>query len=194
MSVQSIIRVIALGALVFIGSVAAAAADAGIKFGPTFADFNSDAFDFDNRIGWHGGVFFGGNRSGVLGLQGEINWIRKRTTFGIEGDEIRLDYLQFPALLRLNVGTDSAAGFALYGFGGPALDIKIADEIEGFTLVDDGFEGTDVSLVLGGGIEVAYLIVEGRYTKGLRRVNKNFSDFTEIKTQAFTILFGIRFD
>ena len=64
----------------------------------------------------------------------------------------------------------------MYGIVGPGIELKIADEIEGFTL-DDGFEGADVSLVFGGGIEVARIIVEGRYEKGLRRINKNFSDF-----------------
>ena len=75
---------------------------------------------------------------------------------------------------------------------GPPFELKIADEIQGITL-DDGFEGADVSLVFGGGFEVARIIVEGRYEKGLRRINNIFSDFTEIKKQAFTILFGLRF-
>ena len=95
-------------------------------------------------------------------------------------------------LLRLNAGTNSTSGFVVYGIAGPALELKVADEIEGVTL-DDGFEGADVSLVFGGGIEFARIIVEGRYEKGLRRINNTFIDFTEIKKQAFTILFGVRF-
>jgi hypothetical protein len=192
MNVRSIARV-ALAVFILCGFASTASADAGIKFGPTFADFSSDVLDFHNRTGVSGGIFFGGNRSGVVGLQGEINWIRKRTAFGIEGRDIRIDYLQVPVLLRLNAGTDSANGFTLYGIGGPAVDIKIADEVEGITL-DDGFEGVDVSLVFGGGIEVARIIIEGRYTKGFRRINKLFEDFTEVKSEAFTILFGIRFN
>jgi hypothetical protein len=47
--------------------------------------------------------------------------------------------------------------------------------------------------VFGGGFEVARIIVEGRYDKGFRRINKRFSELTEIKTEAFTILFGLRF-
>ena len=97
---------------------------------------------------------------------------------------------------RCCCGSTSATihrAFAVYGIAGPAVDIKIADEVEGITL-DDGFEGVDVSLVFGGGIEVARIIVEGRYTKGFRRINKLFEDFTEVKSQAFTILFGVRFN
>ena len=56
-----------------------------------------------------------------------------------------------------------------------------------------GFEGTDVSLAFGGGFEVAHIIIEGRYEKGFRRINKTFSGLDEIKKQSFTILFGVRF-
>lgn len=193
MRFRSVARVAALAVLAITASASVAAADGGIKFGPTFAKFSSESLDFKNRTGVHAGIFFGGNRSGVFGLQGEINWIRKRTETEPSGQAIRIDYLQVPVLLRLNVGTDSPSGFAVYGIAGPALDIKIADEIEGIT-IDDGFEGADVSLVFGGGVEVARIIVEGRFEKGLRRINKNFIDFAEIKKQAFTILFGVRFN
>jgi hypothetical protein len=190
--IRSIARLSALAVLAFIASSSPAAAQgAGIKFGPTFATFSSDALDFDNRTGIHAGLFVGGSRDRVVGLQTEFNWLRKNTETEA-GQEIRIDYFQVPVLLRLNAGSGSANGFAVYGIAGPAIELKIADDIQGITL-DDGFEGADVSLVFGGGIEVVRIIVEARYEKGLRRINNNFSDFTEIKKQAFTILFGLRF-
>ncbi len=193
MTSRSFIRMAVLGVLALAGSSAAASAQGvGIKVGPTFANFSSDALDFKTRTGIHAGLFLGGNRDGVLGVQTEINWLRKNTETDPVGTQIRVDYLQVPVLLRLNIGAESAGGVRVYGIAGPAVDFKIADEIEGFTL-DDGFEGTDVSLVFGGGIEAARIIVEARYDKGLRRINKSFSDVVEIKKQAFTILFGIRF-
>jgi hypothetical protein len=199
MSVSTFARAAGFCLLATVGSASAAHAQGvGIKFGPTFATFSSEALDFKTRTGVHGGLFFGGNRDGILGLQTELNWLRKNVEEVPErletavGRQIRIDYLQIPVLLRLNVGNDSAGGFRVYGIGGPAVEIKIADEIGGLT-IDDGFEGADVSLVFGGGLEAARLIVEGRYEKGLRRINNTFSDYTEIKKQAFTILFGIRF-
>jgi outer membrane protein with beta-barrel domain len=190
--IRSIARLAALAVLAFIASSSPAAAQgAGIKFGPTFATFSSDALDFDNRTGIHAGLFVGGSRDKVVGLQTEFNWLRKNAETEA-GQPIRIDYFQLPVLLRLNAGTSSANGFAAYGIVGPAVELKIADELQGITL-DDGFEGADVSLVFGGGIEVVRIIVEARYEKGLRRINNNFSNFTEIKKQAFTILFGLRF-
>jgi opacity protein-like surface antigen len=189
-----------MAALVFVGSAQPATAQGvGLTIGPTFDEFSGEALDFNNRTGAHVGLFFGGNRDGVLGVQGEINWLRKKTELlatRLESSpltrDIRIDYLQVPVLLRLNAGSDSTSGFAAYAIAGPAIEVKIADEVEGFTL-DDGFEGADVSLVFGAGIEFARIIVEGRYEKGLRRINDTFSDFAEIKKQAFTILFGVRF-
>ena len=189
---QSIARFAAFAVLALIASSSPAAAQgAGIKIGPTFATISSDALDFDTRTGIHAGLFVGGSRDKVVGLQTEFNWLRKNTETDL-GQKIRIDYLQIPVLLRLNAGSSSANGFAAYGIVGPAVSLKIGDDIEGVT-IDDGFEGADVGLVFGGGIEIVRIIVEARYEKGLRRINDNFSDFAEIKTQAFTILFGLRF-
>jgi hypothetical protein len=186
-------RVAALLVLAITVSVAPAAAQgAGIKVGPTFAKFSSDALDFKTRTGVHAGLFVGGSRDKVLGLQTEFNWLRKNAETE-PGQQIRIDYLQIPLLLRLNAGSSSTNGIAAYGIVGPAIELKIADDIEGFTL-DDGFEGADVSVLFGGGIEFARIIVEGRYEKGLRRVNNTFSDLADIKKQSFTILFGLRFN
>jgi len=183
-----------LGLIVAVSILASAqtalAQGVGVKIGPTFDEFSGEALDFDTRTGVQAGIFFGGNRDGSVGVQGEINWLRKKTELAAR--DIRIDYLQVPVLLRLNAGSRSASGVAAYGILGPAVEFKIADEIEGVTL-DDGFEGADMSLVFGGGIEAARIIVEGRYEKGLRRINNTFSDFSEIKKQAFTILFGVRF-
>ncbi|HTG90315.1 MAG TPA: outer membrane beta-barrel protein [Vicinamibacterales bacterium] len=194
MTLVSLLRAISIAALILIGSAASAAAQGiGLTFGPTFSTFSNDVLDFDSRVGFQGGLFFGGNRDGVLGVQGELNWIRKQTTASAIGPgiaDISVDYLQIPVLLRLNAGTRNTSGFALYGLVGPAFEVKVADEIEGVT--NDWLEGGDVGLVFGGGIEVARLLVEGRYEKGLRRINNNFSDISDIKSQSFTILFGIR--
>lgn len=188
MTLGSKTRTAAFIALALVASASTAAAQ-GIKFGPTFAKFSSDALDFKTRTGLHGGIFFGGNRPGPVGIQTELNWIRKNSATELSDQNIRIDYLQIPVLLRVNAGTDAAA---VYGIVGPAVDIKIADEIEGITL-DDGFEGADVSLVFGGGVEIARIIIEGRYAKGFRRINDTFSDFADIKSQTFTLLFGVRF-
>jgi hypothetical protein len=190
------VSVTILAVIIGLGSAAPASAQGGVgvgfKIGPTFADFSSDALDIDNRTGWHAGLFIGGNRDGVLGWQTEINWLRRRG-LTVLGDEFHLDYVQVPIFLRLNIGTESKNGFAVYAFAGPAFEVKIADEINGVT-IDDSFEGTDIGLVFGAGTEITRLILEGRYEWGFRRINKTFSSATEIKTRSFTVLVGVRFN
>jgi opacity protein-like surface antigen len=172
--------------------VAAQGAGVGIKLGPTFADFTSDALDIENRTGWHGGLFIGGNRDGTFGWQTEFNWLRREAET-VLGTKFHVDYLQVPIFLRLNIGTRSKNGFAVYGIAGPAFEIKIADKINGVT-IDDSFEGTDVGLVAGAGVEITRLILEGRYEWGFRRINRDFSSATEIKSRSFTVLVGVRFN
>ena len=46
-------------------------------------------------------------------------------------------------------------------------------------------------MILGGGIEVARIVLEGRWDKGFRRINNLFSDVVEMK-QTFSVLVGIR--
>ena len=177
-------------ALALAGSAPAAAQ--GVKAGVTFPNFKSADTDFENRTGWHLGVFFGGSTDKVFSAQAEVNWLRKRALSQLLGTEFHIDYLQIPVMLRLNVGSSSTSGPRVYGLIGPSFEFKIADEIEGFT-IDDGFEGGDVGLLFGGGVEVARVILEARWQKGFRRVNKNFTEFTEIKSDSFTALVGIRF-
>ena len=134
MNLRPFFRLTALAALVLIGPASMAAAQGfGIKVGPTFDEFSEEALDFDTRTGIHAGIFIGGSRDKVVGFQTELNWLRKNAETQ-SGQDIRIDYLQIPVLLRLNAGSSSASGPALYGIVGPGLELKIADEIEGFTL------------------------------------------------------------
>src|SRR6186997_2252459 len=109
------LRLATLIALTLAGSASYASAQGfGIKVGPTFDEFSDEVLDFDNRTGIHAGLFIGGSRDKVVGLQTEFNWLRKNTATEA-GQKIRIDYLQIPVLLRLNAGSSSANGPALYG-------------------------------------------------------------------------------
>ena len=87
--VQQFVRPAALFVLLFIVSSSPAAAQ-GIKFGPTFATFSSDALDFETRTGIHAGLLLGGSRENTVGIQTEFNWLRKKagTQAGQESESI----------------------------------------------------------------------------------------------------------
>lgn len=178
--------------LLLAATPAAAQVGVGIKGGLVFPDFSSDDFNADNRNGWQAGLFVGGNRDGVLGVQGEINYVRKEVADELGLGEVQLSYVQIPVLLRLNAGSRSRGGAALYGIVGPSFSAKVGESISGFDFDTDAFEGVDIALMFGGGVELGRFLVEGRYSRGLRQVNKNFSDFTEIKVHSFAVLVGVR--
>jgi len=186
----AVIVVVVIAMTVF-GSTATAQGF-GVKGGPTFSDFTSDALDFNNKTGFQAGAFFGGNRSGILGWQGEANWIRKESEVSSTGNNVRADYIQLAGLLRLNAGTKSTSGFALYGLVGPGFNFKVADETEGFTGTD-AFKTFDIGLLFGGGVEITRFLVEGRYELGLRNVNASSLTSSDIKAHSFAVLVGFRF-
>ena len=163
----------------------------GIKGGPIFSSFDAAQEDFGNNSGFQGGLFFGGNRRGVIGVQGELLYAKK----GAEAVDIY--YLEIPILLRINIGSRSLNGVNVYGLGGPVADVQIkATDADGDS-VTDLFERADVGFLLGGGIEITRFLVEARYNWGLRNVTRDgLIDFgvAEIKNRSFAVLFGIRFN
>lgn len=172
----------------------------GIKGGVRYPDFTTDDLELDNRMGWQAGVFFGGNRDGVLGLQAELNWLRNEADVpsigGVPAGTVTLDYLQVPVLLKLNAGTKSSYAFNLYGIVGPSFEVLVRDEVTVFggpTVTDLQFEDVHVGLMFGGGIEVSRFILEARYSKGLNTIDKNL-DLTDVKLNSFAVLAGIRFN
>jgi hypothetical protein len=114
MNIRKLAGVTVLFLIALTVSIPAATAQGfGIKGGPTYPDFSTDIedFDFDNKVGTELGFFFGGNRPGIFGFQGETNWLRKKTE--ASGADVRIDYIQLAALLRLNIGTKSTSGLRL---------------------------------------------------------------------------------
>lgn len=162
----------------------------GLNFGITRATFDNDgvADFFEGRTGLMAGIFFGGNRNGVLGVMGELNYVEKKGEGG--GENIKLRYIEIPILARINIGQESRNGVLGYGLVGPVFDIKIGDE--GFNIIDE-YEGLDVGIMAGAGVEVTRVGFEVRGNWGLRQINGgNLADTTKIKTFTLQALVKIR--
>jgi hypothetical protein len=177
------------------GETSAQGVGVGIKGGVVYPDFDTDALNLKNRTGWQGGLWFGGNRQGVVGVQGELNFLRKRAESELDPTQtVDVNYLQIPVLLRLHSPAQAASGFQVYGIVGPSFDIKLSESFEGVTFTSDAFKGFDIGLMFGAGVEAGRLIFEGRYSRGLKNVNDTFDDVSDIKTHSFALLAGIRFN
>jgi hypothetical protein len=167
----------------------------GAKIGPLFPSISSDNItNFKNRTGWMGGIWFGGNRAGTVGIMGEVLYAKKNVPDPLFGLDTDLHYLEIPILLRINVGSANRERVAGYIIAGPAFDVKLKAELNGIDIAEQ-YEGLDLGVIAGAGVEITRFLVEARYNWGLRNVVKgNLATTTEIKTRTFAILFGVRFN
>jgi Outer membrane protein beta-barrel domain len=166
----------------------------GVKGGWLYNSFDSASESLDTTNGWEVGIFFGGNRNGVVGVMGEILYAKKtvQPNKSLSGP-IDLYYLEIPVLLRINIGSaNKNKGAIFYGLVGPVFDVNLQAKQEDLD-VKDNYESLDVGILGGAGVEISRFIVEARYNWGLMNL-LNVSKFVdeELKSQSFAVLFGVR--
>jgi hypothetical protein len=158
----------------------------GIHFGGTWtrASTDDEGVDLSQGSGVVAGIFFGGNRDGRAGLQGEISYLTKKVNAsGIDEDgafdfDLKNKYIQIPILLRINTGSRSNNGPCLFFLVGPSFDIKLSDNLgdifddafDDSINIDDIYEGVEYGIMAGAGFEVARFGVQVRYTWGLNNI------------------------
>jgi len=111
------------------------------------------------------GISFGGNKSGVVGVGVDVNYMAVgNSTSGLfdpVGD-LSLHYIDIPVYARINFfGHHTKNAATLYAIAGGFVDILLKGEI-GTTSVKDQFNGFDSGIVGGVGFEVARIGVEFR--------------------------------
>ncbi len=180
--------------------------DSGVGFGALVGFVRTSAsgeaddveFEFKGDQGWMAGIWFGGNRDGVVGFMGELSYVVKKVK-SLEGSgapSAEIGYIEIPALLRINIGQRSASGIRFYGIVGPVFDIKVTDNANDFGFDDDAFESFDVGLLGGAGIEVLRFAFEVRGNWGLRQVisaNVASAVFENTDIKAFTLQIVCKF-
>jgi hypothetical protein len=168
----------------------------GVEFGLTRATIHAKgAGDFiKSRNGLMGGIWFGGNRNGAVGFMGEITYVVKGAKDELSGDDLKLHYLEIPALLRANIGQRSRNGVIVYPFAGPVVDIQLKGSLNGID-VKNQFNGYDLGVIGGVGFEAARMGVEVRGNWGLKTLEKQgngFGGLTDAKNFTVEALAKIR--
>ena len=164
----------------------------GIKGGPLFASVNQESFTFENKTGFLVGIWFGGNRTGTVGVEGEVMYGKKGAPKLPGPADVDLYFIEIPILLRVNVGSQSINKWVVYGIVGPAFDIKLKGKQNDLD-VSDNYSGLDIGVIGGAGFEIFRFLIEARGNWGLRAVNSgNLSNAVEIKDKSFVLLFGVR--
>ena len=145
-----------------------------------------------NKGGWIFGLWFGGNRGGVVGVEGEIMYAKKSSAVGTNVTDAFL--LEIPILARINMGSESLNGVNVYGLIGPGFDILLRSKLNGAD-VKAKYESLDIGLIIGGGVEITRFLIEAQFNKGIKNVLKGTgATTTDSKSRAFAMMFGVRFN
>ena len=166
----------------------------GFLVGPTFSSFDQANSNFKSNNGLELGIFFGGNRPSTVGVEGKLMYVKKGAKNAAGTIVVDTRYLEIPILLRINAGSNSLNGVLGYFIVGPSFDILMKADQGGLD-VKKNYQGLDLGLQIGGGVEITRFIIEASLTKGLRSINNgNLANLTPIKTRKFAIDVGIRFN
>src|SRR5579863_1055786 len=133
------------------------------------------------------GIFFGGNRPGRVGVEGQLMYnIRKGTL--LNGDVLSIHSLEIPVLIRVNIGSQSLKGVLGYIIVGPAFDIQLNDSLLSQS-VTKNYKGLDVDVMFGGGIEITRFFIELKEDLGVFSVNSgNLGNTSAIHNKTFDFL------
>jgi hypothetical protein len=171
----------------------------GIKFGvnlATLGGFNEPGLSTSQRTGLVAGVFLTVGMAPLVSFQPEVLYSMQgsKLTFtsgGISTDATaKLDYLQVPLLLR--IGNNGKAGATLYGLVGPSFGLLMRADQNGEN-IKNSLNDVDMGVVVGAGVSLSRFLVEGRYTIGLKDLNKVPEPGSTTKNRVISIFIGLVF-
>ncbi len=180
----------------------AAQAEFGIKGGISYGNISNKGVlpgNLDNRTGFAAGASVG-FRARVIGIGAEALFAQRGVTSDVvAAAERKLDYLDIPVYLKVQLPTPGISPFA---YAGPQVSIELRCKDQDDDCVDvnaDGRAKTDYAGVIGAGVKIGSekgfgFTVEARYIYGLRDLKIETITSTEsYKTRSFLVLAGVLF-
>lgn len=188
-------------------AVAGVTVDFGIKGGLNITTItHSGTVEWWDNLGNTTGPIFGAFFSlgqGPVTIQPEVFYSRRGSELEINASDhilYRSEFIEVPVLVKWTVTSGPISPIILAGpFGALGLSYKEIKTIGGETTTTDISEGhakSDYGLIFGGGLEYKLksttLILEGRYTMGMRNIEYQ-SETESFKNRGFSVLFGVGF-
>ena len=166
----------------------------GLQGGFTYDTVSGDDVlaDIQGKSGWLVGLWYGG--SAPVTFMGEMSYVT-RATENESGEKLQRSFLEFPTLLRVNLGSSK---YRVYPMGGPVFDIQLTAEDADGNSVDDVVNNYDVGILGGLGLQIGRFAIEGRYIWGLTDILNSNVDFLEdldlkdTKNRSFQLIFKLR--
>jgi len=183
-------------------------AGVGLKAGYSSSQFALSSggeipFDWGPLSSFTGGIYFSLGL-GFISVQPEILYTRMGGRFAVDADslEFRLDYVQVPVLLKLNIIPAGPIRPFIYGgaYGGylvKATGVMVVDGVTDSEDIKDSFQEFDYGVLGGVGLTFKLvgiaLTIEGRYNYGLQNLYIEPAEGEFMRNTSMVGLVGIHF-
>jgi hypothetical protein len=165
----------------------------GAKVGANLNKIDGQSFNDGYNLGYQAGGFAEID-FGKLGIQPEVLFSQSKTKYAKStseiadikaGDNITLDYLSIPVLLRIN------AGKLLTFVVGPQFSVLTNNHKTTAQNAGDAFKSGDFSMAGGAQVNLKMFRVYGRYNVGLNNIN-DVSNQENWKSQQLQLGIGLK--
>ncbi len=148
---------------------------AGIKLGANGTKIDGQSFEAGYKLSYQAGVFFEADFNKKFGIQPEVLFgqTTSRTVSGLgavttnlnSSQDVNLNYLSIPILLRYNVGKIVSLNL------GPQYSILLNKDNTVLQNGQQAFKSGDFAMVGGVQLNFSVLRIYGRYNVGLSNIN-----------------------
>jgi hypothetical protein len=183
-----------IGGCVLAGLMAAQASaqtfNIGLEAGANFSNFvgSTDVSSFENakdsKLGFVGGGFVCLNFGENFSVRPEILYAQKGAAISGTSTSVQLDYIEFPVLLKLSLGSPMVNPAVLLG---PTFSLNTVASMDGVSISD--VNSSDIGLMVGVEVDIDKFLVSGRYEIGFQNVVQNIN----VQNGTFTFLVGYMF-
>jgi Outer membrane protein beta-barrel domain len=171
----------------------------GVKGGVNINKISGQSYKSGFNYNYQLGGFLQFNFSNRFGLQPEVNFVQSSSEFSNDATDIyddlfrsgsqkqaKLNYLEIPLLLNVNVGQSKHVKLQF----GPAYGVRLSQSIDSLVNNIDIYKGGDWSAIGGLWIQLPVVNIGARYKYGFTNINS--VDYREKwRAQAIQIFIGI---
>ena len=172
--------------------------EVGLKGGLSFGNISNKGVlpgSLKTRTGFAGGLYLG-YTAPVVGIGLEALYAQRGLSSdeSLADSETRLDYIDIPAYLKINIPT---SGIRPFVYAGPQVSFEVRCHTAGGADCEEPTtrKSTDYAAVIGGGLRLGRstaITLEGRYVYGLTDLKLSTLTSSEsYKHRTFMILVGI---
>lgn len=173
----------------------------GLKAGVNINKIDGKAYKDGFNYNFQGGVFTQFNFSRTFGIQPEVNFVQSQSEFTNDPNTIyddlfgggsqhkaKLNYLEVPVLLNINVGPSKRVKLQL----GPSYGALLDQTVDSLKSNGNIFKNGDWSAIGGVWFQLPFVNLSARYKIGLSDIN-DIDDRQKWRNQSIQISAGVTF-